>query len=89
MVSIRMTRPRLAILRACTEMTAGGLRIYFHAGDVWDRKTGVRVTAVVNYLLTRGLLAVQRSGEEQGKTVIRYLPTRAGREELAKTGGAE
>jgi len=83
-VSVRMTRPRLAILRATTEQTPDGERIYFFAGDAWDRKTGVRVTAVVHYLLTRGLLAVQRSGEEHGKTVIRYLPTRAGREELAK-----
>ena len=84
MSGIRMTRPRLAILRATTETTADGPRIYFFNGDVWDRKGGVKVTAVVNYLLTRGLLGATRLEERNGKTVVRYSPTLRGRQELAK-----
>lgn len=79
-----MTKPRLAILRATTEMTPDGPRIYRFNGDTWDRKTGIRVTAIVDYLLTRGLLGSTRLDEHEGKTRVRYSPTRRGWEELNK-----
>jgi DNA-binding PadR family transcriptional regulator len=83
--ALRMTEPRLAILRACTEMTPEGPRIYNHRGEVWDRATKTKVTAVVTYLLTRGLLGATRMDEHEGKTRVRYSPTRNGREWLAKS----
>lgn len=79
MPEIRMTRPRMAVLVATTERTDKGERIYNFDGDAWDRATGVKVSAVVNYLLTRGLLGAQRLEERGGKTVVRYRPTSAGR----------
>ncbi len=79
-----MTRPRYAILRATTERTDAGPRIYNFDGEAWDRATGVKVSAVVNYLLTHGLLGATRLEERSGKTVVRYRPTGAGRELLDK-----
>lgn len=84
MPELRMTKPRLAILRATTEITPEGPRIYRFNGDTWDRKTGIRVTAIVDYLLTRGLLGSTRLDEHEGKTRVRYSPTHTGREWLAK-----
>lgn len=79
-----MTKPRLAILRACTEMTAEGPRIYFFDGEVWDRKGGVKVSAIVKYLLQHGCLGATRLDEHNGVTRVRYSPTHTGREWLAK-----
>lgn len=79
-----MTNPRLAILRATTEITPEGPRIYHFNGEVWDRATKTVVTAVVRYLLTHGLLAAQGMDEYEGKTRVRYTPTRRGWEELNK-----
>lgn len=84
MTALNMTKPRLAILRATTEITPEGPRIYRSNGDTWDRKTGIRVTAIVDYLLTRGLLGSTRLDEHEGKTRVRYSPTYTGREWLAK-----
>lgn len=78
MPELRMTRHRMAVLRATTECTDAGERIYNFDGEAWDRATGVKVSAVVNYLLTRGVLCAQRLEERNGKTVVKYRPTTDG-----------
>lgn len=74
MAEFRATRPRLAILRAVH--TEPG-RIYFAFGDVWDGKLGIRVTAVVTYLMTHGLMRANRPGNQ-----THYYLTDAGKRVL-------
>ncbi len=82
------TKTRLALLRAIRE---GNGRIYFEAGDVFDKATYTRVTAKVKELIGHGWVRALAPDEPRGpgesKLLTHYRLTDIGLLVLAEDKG--